>query len=416
MTQIIGLLINPVAGIGGPAGLKGSDGLNVQAAALARGAHSRSAERAVAALGIVAAAYPQAEIVSADGDMGADAVRAAGLSARVVYHPSKPSSAMDTTAAATAISEAGAGVIFFVGGDGTARDVAAGVHPEQPVLGIPAGVKMYSGCFAVSPAAAGALATRWLGDQQIPLTECEVLDVDEEQIRHGTVDPHLFALVQVPFLIGRTQSRKTATPVSEGAAVRAAASGAIAEMNSWTHYLLGPGGTTSEIARQLGVEKTPLGVDVVRGRDRVLADASEQQLLQLIESLKLSETSNPSATSNPAASYSEAAVKAVITVIGGQGFLLGRGNQQISARVIDAIGTDPLVVVATEEKLALLLGQPLLVDTGSATVDRRLAGYIRVITGVSSAGVYPVTAPELTTAASLQPLSPIENEGAQSCV
>jgi predicted polyphosphate/ATP-dependent NAD kinase len=381
VTHTIGLLINPVAGVGGPAGLKGSDGAEVQAAALARGAHARSGERALAALTVIAAEHPHAEIITAGGAMGADAVRAAGLPARVVYLPCTPSTGADTTAAARAIEAAGADLVLFVGGDGTARDVASALLPGQPMLGVPAGVKMYSGAFAVSPSAAGALAARWLGDEQLPLEQREVLDVDEEQIRNGRVDPKLFALVQVPVVVGRTQSRKSATPVTEAAAVQAAARGAVAAMDDDTLYLLGPGGTTMEVARQLGVKKTSLGVDVVRAGTLVLADASERQLLDLVAGAR---------------------AQAVVTVIGGQGFLLGRGNQQISAAVLAALGRDPLLVVATEQKLALLLGQPLLVDTGNPDVDRSLAGYVRVITGVSSAGVYPVHAPE--------------NEGAQPCV
>ncbi|MGO4103559.1 ATP-NAD kinase family protein [Leifsonia sp. YAF41] len=440
MIRTIGLLINPVAGVGGPAGLKGSDGPEVQATALARGAHARSGERAVAALTVIAAAHPQAEIITADGAMGADAVRQAGLSARVVYQADVPSTGADTTAAALAIEEAGADLILFVGGDGTARDVASALRPWQPMLGVPAGVKMYSGCFAVSPTAAGALATHWLGDEKVPLTEREVLDVDEEQIRHGRVDPKLFALVQVPFIVGRTQSRKSATPVTEAAAVQAAARGVIAAMNDTTLYLLGPGGTTREVARQLGTPKTPLGVDVVRvdaakKGELVLADASEQQLLDLIASLAAGPSSDPAHSAADSSDDSSrvrsnrrvptaggddlgaraatagvtdgvAHAQAVVTVIGGQGFLLGRGNQQISAAVVAALGNDPLLVVATEQKLALLLGQPLLVDTGDPVVDRTVAGYIRVITGVGSTGVYPVTAPEATASAELSVSTP----------
>ncbi|GAB3119651.1 ATP-NAD kinase family protein [Glaciibacter psychrotolerans] len=390
MNRTLGLLINPVAGVGGPAGLKGSDGEAVQALARTRGSAAHASERGIRALQVIAESYPDATIFTAAGSMGADAVTAAGLRAHIAYTAGhgqavSATTARDTVAAAAAIEKAGADLILFVGGDGTARDVASALSPERPILGVPAGVKMYSGCFAVSPTAAGVLATRWLGDEQIPLTEREVLDVDEEQIRHGRVDPKLFALVQVPFVIGRTQSRKSATPVTEAAAVHAAARGAVAAMNDTTHYLLGPGGTTREIARQLGVEKTPLGVDVVCGGSLILADASERQLLELV-------------STTPA--------KAIVTVIGGQGFLLGRGNQQISASVVAALGRDPLLVVATEQKLALLLGQPLLVDTGNAEVDRTLAGYIRVITGVGSSGVYPVTAPEVST----------EEKGAQPCV
>ena len=383
----IGLLVNPVAGVGGPAGLKGSDGTDAQAAALARGGVERAGQRAARALEAIAAAQPNAVIVTAAGAMGADAVSAAGLQAHVVYTPASPSSAADTTAAAEAIRAAGAELLLFVGGDGTARDVARVTGRGQAVLGVPAGVKMYSGCFAVSPSAAGALAARWAAGEPLPLEEREVLDVDEEQIRSGRVDPRLFALVSVPFVLGRTQSRKAATPVSQAAAVRSAARGAVAAMSPGVTYLLGPGGTTMEVARQLGLEKTPLGVDAVRDGRLVLADASENQLLDLL-----------AAPTGPGV----APAKAVVTVIGGQGFLLGRGNQQISAAVLRALGQHPLLVVATEEKLTQLGGRPLIVDTGDPDLDRSLAGYTRVITGAGTAAVYPVIAPE--------------TEGAHSCV
>jgi predicted polyphosphate/ATP-dependent NAD kinase len=174
--------------------------------------------------------------------------------------------------------------------------------------------------------------------------------------------------------------------VSEAAAVRSAAAGAIAAMHDDTLYLLGPGGTTMEIGRQLGVSKTPLGVDAIRGGALVLADASEAQLLALLDT----------------AADAGTPAKAVVTVIGGQGFLLGRGNQQLSAAVLRRLGPDPLLVVATEQKLTDLGGRPLLVDTGDPDLDQRLAGYIRVTTGVTTASAYPVTAPE--------------HEGAHSCV
>ncbi len=243
---------------------------------------------------------------------------------------------------------------------------------------------MYSGCFAVSPSAAGALAARWI-ESAVPLEDREVLDVDEQAIRAGRVDPTLFALVSVPFMSGRTQARKSATPASEAAGVRLAAAGAIAAMRPGTRYLLGPGGTTREVARQLGLDKTPLGVDVVRDGQIELVDASERELLELLAE---------GSAADPA--------QAMVTVIGGQGFLLGRGNQQLSSAVLRALGPDPLCVVATESKLTALGGRPLLVDTGDRDLDRTLSGYVPVITGVGRTSVYPVHAPE--------------NEGAHSCV
>lgn len=370
---MLGLIINPVAGIGGPAGLAGSDGEAVQARAGERGAASRSAERALAALGVVASAVPGARVLTAAGSMGADAARAAGLEPVVVAHPGDPTHAADTTTAARALAEAGASLVLFVGGDGTARDVAAGLGTDTAALGIPAGVKMYSPVFAVSPRAAGAVAAAWLGEGGLPVHAQEVLDVDEEALHRARVEPRLFGTLAVPFRPGRTQARKAATPADEHAAVEAAARGAASVLRTGVRYLLGPGGTMAELARQLGVATTPLGVDVVLDGQCVRSGASEEELL---------------------AEIARGRAKAVVTVIGGQGFLLGRGNQQLSARVIRALGDDPLLVVAPEQKLIDLGGRPLLVDTGDAEVDARLAGFIRVITGPSTTSIYPVNAPE----------------------
>ncbi|MGW9631938.1 ATP-NAD kinase family protein [Agromyces sp. NPDC055520] len=405
---MLGLIVNPVAGIGGPAGLAGSDGRAVQARAAARGAESRAAERARSALAVVAAAHPGTRVLTAAGSMGEHVVRAAGLEPIVVGRHGEPTDAADTTAAARALAEAGATLVLFAGGDGTARDVAAGLRTagrggdvgtsgrltaagadapgvsprssciddgDRPVaaLGIPAGVKMYSPVFAVSPRVAGTLAAAWLSDDGLPVRGLDVLDVDEEALRHARVEPRLYGTLDVPYRSGRTQARKTATPADEQASVRGAASAAAAALRPGVRYLLGPGSTMAELARELGVPKTPVGVDVVLDGRRVLADASESQLLDEI-------AAGPS--------------KAVVTVIGGQGFLLGRGNQQLSARVLRALGDDPLIVVAPEQKLIDLAGRPLLIDTGDAAVDARLEGFVRVITGAAATSIYPVTAPD----------------------
>ncbi len=200
-----------------------------------------------------------------------------------------------------------------------------------------------------------------------------MLDVDEDALRRARVEPQLYGTLAVPYRSGRTQARKAATPADEQAAVRAAARGAASAFRTGVRYLLGPGGTMSELARELGVAKTPLGVDVVLDGRRVLADASERELLDEV-------------ARGPA--------QAVVTVIGGQGFLLGRGNQQLSSRVLQALGDDPLLVVAPEQKLIDLGGRPLLVDTGDAEVDAALAGFVRVVTGPSTTSIYPVHAPE----------------------
>lgn len=249
------------------------------------------------------------------------------------------------------------------------------VERMPAVLGVPAGVKMYSPVFAVSPRAAGAIAAEWVSRGGLPVDEREVLDIDEAALRRARVDPTLYGMLRVPYRSGRTQARKAATPVSEASAVEAAARGAVARMLPGVRYLLGPGGTTAEIARQLGVVGSPLGVDVILDGAMLVRSASEQELL---------------------AEIARGPAQAVITVIGGQGFLLGRGNQQLSASVLRALGDDPLLVIAPEQKLIDLHGRALLVDTGDAELDARLAGHVRIVTGVGTSSLYAVTAPELT--------------------
>ncbi|MFF2050966.1 ATP-NAD kinase family protein [Leifsonia sp. NPDC058194] len=372
----IGLVVNPVAGIGGPAGLAGSDGAAVQQEALRRGGVPRASVRAEEALAVLASAHPGAEVLTAAGALGEDAVRAAGLVPRVVYRPADVAARAaattgdDTARAAAALHAAGATLVLFAGGDGTARDVARGLQAGVPVLGIPAGVKMYSGCFAVGPAAAGALAAAWTGGP-LPTADAEVLDLDEEGMRAGRPDPRLFALVPVPAAPGRTQARKASTPASERESVHGAAVGAVSRMLPGVRYLLGPGGTTAEVGRVLGLDTTPLGVDVVEDGQLVARDVTAAQALSAVDG-------------RPA--------QAVVTVIGGQGFVLGRGNQQLSPRVVAALGPHPLLVVATEQKLIDLAGRPLLVDTGDPALDARLAGHLTVVTGPATASIYPVSA------------------------
>lgn len=376
---MIGLVVNPVAGVGGPAGLAGSDGAAVQARAAEHGSVPRAGGRAVQALAIIARAHPGVRILTAAGAMGAAAVAEAGLEPVVVFTPvGDPTSPEDTAAAVAAVAAAGATLVLVAGGDGTLRDAVRGLASptgRPAVLGIPAGVKMYSPVFAVSPVAAGSLAADWLGPDPVPTAEREVLDVDEAALRRARVEPVLYGTLRVPQRLGRTQARKAPTPATEEAAVASAARAAVAVMRPGVRYLLGPGGTTARIAAELGVAKTPLGVDVVLDGAVIAAAADERRLLDEV-------------AAGPA--------QAVVTVIGGQGFLLGRGNQQLSARVIRAMGSDPLLVVAPEQKLVDLAGRPLLVDTGDAELDAALAGHVRVITGAAATAFYAVSAPETT--------------------
>ncbi|MFE5325638.1 ATP-NAD kinase family protein [Embleya sp. NPDC056575] len=357
----IGLIVNPVAGLGGAAGLKGSDGTEVQREALARGATARAGERAAAAVRALLAARPDATVVTVPGAMGEAAARAGGAEPELAaFAPGEPSSAGDTRAAVRAL--AAVDVLLFAGGDGTARDVLD-AEPDVPVLGIPAGVKVYSGCFAVGPAAAGLAAAEFAGNT----TEAEVVDLDEQAYREGRVSPRLYGTLTVPTARVRLSGRKTGSTTAAPATVEGIAREVVARMRPGVRYILGPGSTTRAVGRALGSEGTLLGVDVIADGVPIGIDVSERALLDLVDGHE---------------------VAAVVSVIGGQGFVLGRGNQQISPRVLARV--DELTVLATREKLAALGGRPLLADTGDPATDARLGGYVRVVTGYRESVPYRI--------------------------
>ncbi len=374
----LGLVVNPVAGLGGAAGLKGSDGVAIQERARMLGATERAHVRVTEALTGLPREVP---VLTVAGPMGEWAAQAAGITPSVVWTPPGETSGADTSFAVAALVEAGADLILFGGGDGTARDVLAGLSAaNRPLVGVPCGVKMYSGVFAVSPVAAGRIARSYLGGSPVALEDREVLDISEDQVRAGHVDATLYGFAVVPVVNGHSQARKTATPATEASAVEGVATGLAARLQPGHTYFLGPGSTIAALARRLGVKKTPLGVDVVRDGLLLVADASARELADW-------------AADGPA--------HAVVTVIGGQGFPLGRGNQQLSADVVRALSEPRLVVGATRAKLLGLPGA-LLVDTGEPALDRTFHGFQRVVTGVQDVALVPIRSatPDVTEGSS----------------
>lgn len=369
-----GLVVNPVAGLGGRVGLKGSDGADAQARARALGARPRAGERAALALAELRSRLGGGVTVrTAAGSMGADAVVAAGLTPEVCDEPGSPTTPSDTVRAAAALAPR-VDLLLFAGGDGTARDVLDAVGPTVPVLGVPTGVKMHSAVFGVSPRAAGEAAAL-MAAGGVRLREAEVMDLDEDAVRAGRVSARLYGHLRVPDVPVRVQQRKIGGTVTGPAAVSgiaadlAARSAAIAGGGPPGLLVLGPGGTTRAIAAALGADVPVMGVNVLAGGRVVAADVSAAELEALV-------------AASPA--------WIVVTPIGGQGFLLGRGNQQISPDVLRTAGRDRLTVVATEAKLAALGGRPLLVDTGDEELDHGLRGHLPVLTGHGRTAMYPV--------------------------
>ena len=364
----LGLVVNPVAGIGGRYALKGSDDPRLVGEALARGAERVAPGRAVDALGVLAS-LRDVELVTWPGAMGEDEAEAAGLTARVVGSLGEETTAADTQSAAAAMADEGVGLLLFAGGDGTVVDVLEAVGDRVPVLGIPAGVKMHSAVFAVNPRAAGRLALLVAEGRVAETVEAEVMDVDEEALRAGTISPRLYGYLRVPVERGLVQGGKARTAASDRAAQQAIAAHVVDRLLGNRLVFVGPGTTTRAVLDALGLTKTVLGVDVLRGRALAAADADEETLLRLAEA-------EPT--------------RVIVTPVGGQGFLFGRGNQQLSARVLAEVGRENIVVLATESKLAALGGRPLLVDTGDPEMDTALAGYTRVVTGYDREVVYRI--------------------------
>jgi len=263
----------------------------------------------------------------------------------------------------------GVALLLFAGGDGTARDIAAAIGTDVPTLGIPAGVKMHSAVFTHHPRDAGALAVRAVTSDALGLRDAEVLDLDEEAYRVGDVAPRLYGYLRVPVAPRHVQNRKAPSPASEAAQLDAIAADVIEQMRPGCLYVLGPGTTTRAIATRLGVTKTLVGVDVVKDGALAARDVSEAELTRLV---------------------GESDARIVVSPIGGQGFLFGRGNQQLSPAVVRAVGLDNIVIVATAEKLSKLGGEPLRVDSGDPELDTHLAGHVRIITGYHERAVYRV--------------------------
>jgi predicted polyphosphate/ATP-dependent NAD kinase len=372
--QRIGFLINPVAGMGGRVGLKGSDG--VVDLAIARGAKPSAGLRAremLDALHTRLADHPAASDVlwvTCAAEMGEDELRAAGFEAiEVVYEPpatpntSHASDASDTRLAVQAFLEAGATLVVFCGGDGTARDVCAVTGQATPILGVPAGVKMYSAVFGISPARTAEIITGYL-EGRLGLADADVLDVDEEAFRAGRLDVDLYGSARTPHEPHLVQSAKQVIEERDEESAKAQIAEHVAEdleTRPETLFLLGPGTTVASIAHGNALDKSLLGVDAVLAGKLIGRDLRESELLDLIDA-------HPD-------------VRLVLSPIGAQGFVLGRGNQQLSPAVLRRIGPEKIVVVATPAKLDRT---PVLrVDTGDAALDAELAssGFFRVVTG-----------------------------------
>jgi predicted polyphosphate/ATP-dependent NAD kinase len=379
-----GLLVNPLAGIGGPAGLKGSDHADTASIASERGVLPKASLRLIAVLEGLKALLDSGVIssikfITASGQMGEDSFESYenSFSVETVYQSPMMTCAEDTRNATKSIIEHSIDMLLFVGGDGTARDVYEVLGSEQSVLGIPAGVKMHSGVFAVTPRAVVSVIESMAQRKLVAAKMAEVRDIDETAFLQGKVKTRYYGEMLIPDDQLLVQSVKCSGMLDDELMLEELCAFMSEELETETLYVLGSGGTLRALKERVGIEEpTLLGVDVCYVSDAGVAsvvalDVHESQLYELMQG------------------YS--ACKIVLSVIGGQGIVLGRGNQQISPRVIQQAGIENLQFISTQEKIKALNGRALRVDSGSDELDKALSGIHKIICGYDDAILYEIS-------------------------
>lgn len=356
----IGLIVNPYAGIGGKAGLKGSDGEETVKLALELGAEPESSRKAAMALCKLKEVVPGVLVHTLPGPLGEVSCREAGIAYKLYGHDNAGgTTAADTVKGVRTLQAAGIEVLLFAGGDGTARDLSGILDNKVMPVGIPAGCKMYSGVYALTPAHAGILAGKCCLGMVDSMKDAEIMDIDEELFRQGVAEIRLYDYMKVPDDSSLLQNCKGAAAGSDAFARRGAAAYAVSLMQEDVLYIIGTGSTMEAVTEELGLSGTLLGVDLVYNRRIVGRDCSEKDILSVLRQ------------------YSRAEI--FTSVIGKQGYVFGRGNQQISSEIIRRTGTENIRIIATENKLAGL--KKLYADTGDPEINKKLCGWHRVIAG-----------------------------------
>ncbi len=359
--KAIGLIVNPIAGMGGKVALKGTDGAQTLSEALRRGALPEANAKAERALRPLLSHADSICVFTASGDMGQSLCERLGLPCQVVYRTSGAvTTAADTVSAARALAEASVAILLFAGGDGTARNVCQAVGDSIPVLGIPAGVKIQSAVFALTPEDAGAVAATIADGTAMTYSLREVVDLDEDAYRTGHVSAKLYGVMRIPDSPDRLQSMKQSGFSTEEGQLEAIAAYLDEQMEPDVFYAVGSGSCAKCVSRRLGLDYELLGVDVIRNRALEAKDATEEQLWQFAKDGNL---------------------RILVSPIGGQGFLFGRGNHQFSARVLDAVGKEGITVLSPESKLLSVTDHALHVDCGDEKTNQKLRGYYKILCG-----------------------------------
>lgn len=355
----LGFIVNPIAGMGGRVGLKGTDGLEILEIARSLGAKPESPDKAKRALELLLPLKDKLEVYTYPGAMGEDEAKDMGFNPIVLESNRDITQPRDTEEAAKKMKDLGVDLILFAGGDGTARNIYNAIGDSIPVIGIPAGVKIHSGVYASHPRAAGTIAYKYLTDEHMETKEAEVMDIDEEAFREGEVTARLYGYMNIPLEPELVQVQKSGGVGSEEDALDGISDRVLEEMEDDVFYIVGSGTSIRPIMDKLNLKNTLLGIDIIKNKKLIASDVSESEILKIIGDDK---------------------AKIIVTVIGGQGYIFGRGNQQISSEVIKRVGKDNIIIVASKNKILSLDGRPLLVDTGNDEVNSMFKGYMKVLT------------------------------------
>ena len=372
----LGFIINPIAGIGGSVALKGSDGEGIAEKALSLGAQAKANDRARLALEILTPFKDNITVFTANDLMGESCAKSLGFSVKTLYQSSSvKTTAQDTENSVQALLLEDIDLLLFAGGDGTARNICHQVGDNFPVLGIPAGCKIHSGVYAVTPKAAGRVVELMITHQLVTLTEADVMDIDESLFRQGVVKAKRYGEMKVPCELRYIQAVKSGGKESDELVLQDIAADVINQMDEQL-FVIGSGSTTAFLMEELGLDNTLLGVDLIQHQSLIASDLTEPDLWRYIQNLQAG------------------SIKLVITLIGGQGHIFGRGNQQLSPRIIKAIGKDNIIIIATKTKISDLASRPLIVDTGDSELDQTLSGFMTITTGYKDQVLYPVASPQ----------------------
>jgi len=356
MVSKIGFVVNPVAGMGGKVGLKGTDGVLKQAIKLgAKPVAPSKAEETIKEFISKYSIKDKIQWFTCSGIMGANELEKAGITEIEIVYTSigKDTFSIDTKNACKKFLEKQVDLIFFCGGDGTARDIFEIVSNKLPILGIPSGVKMHSGVFGINTSASARMLHEFV-NKNLSVGDAEIVDLDEDRYRKGEWNIRLFGIAKGIVEPTYVQVGKTIfESVSDDEIKDELAEHILDEIeqNNNFLFLFGSGGTIDYVARKLGIKNTLLGIDAVYNKKLVGIDLNEEGILKLLEK------------------YPKA--KVILSPIGAQGFILGRGNLQLSPKVIKKIGIDNIIVISTPYKLA---STPVIrVDTGDKKLDKKFA-------------------------------------------